>query len=295
MHHHHFDREERAYWHFAGRRGGPEDWGRGPRGGRGGWGGGAFRVGKMLADGDLRLIVLALLEEGPRHGYEIIKALEEKSSGIYSPSPGVVYPTLTYLEEVGYATAIAEGAKKVYSITDAGRAHLKQNREVADLALSGIEKFGRKMAQARTWWEGQRHGEEPCCARPRHPRRRPRSQRGPPRAEDGDRREARRFGRRTAPHGRCAAPGRRRDPQAGHGQQTRRRHRSRLSLPPRPALQAVSPQARRLPPGGGLGVCGRTHAPGCHARSGWPDRRFRCIVPFRRGSAAGSIPLEEVA
>jgi DNA-binding PadR family transcriptional regulator len=157
--HHHSNREERAYWHFAGRRGGPDDWGRGSRG-RGGWGGGAFRVGKMLADGDLRLIVLALLEEGPRHGYEIIKALEEKSSGVYSPSPGVVYPTLTYLEEVGYATSSAEGSKKVYAITDTGRAHLEQNRDVADMALSGIEKFGRKMAQARAWWEGQRRGEE---------------------------------------------------------------------------------------------------------------------------------------
>ena len=159
--HHHFNREERAYWHFAGRRGGgPDDWGRGPRGGRGGWGGGAFRVGKMLADGDLRLIVLALLIEGPRHGYEIIKALEEKSSGVYSPSPGVVYPTLTYLEEVGYATSSAEGSKKVYSITDSGRSYYAQNREVADMALSGIEKFGKKMSQARTWWEGQRRGED---------------------------------------------------------------------------------------------------------------------------------------
>ena len=161
--HHHFNREERTYWHFAGRRGGPEDWGRGPRGGRGGWGGGAFRVGKMLADGDLRLIVLALLKDGPRHGYEIIKALEEKSSGVYSPSPGVVYPTLTYLEEVGYATSLAEGSKKVYSITDAGRTHLAENRDVADLAMSGIEKFGKKMAQARAWWEGQRHGDEPAA------------------------------------------------------------------------------------------------------------------------------------
>lgn len=160
MHHHPFDHEERAYWHFTGRRGGPENWGRGSRG-RSGWGGGAFRVGKMLADGDLRLIVLALLDEGPRHGYEIIKAVEEKSSGIYSPSPGVVYPTLTYLEEVGYATSSAEGSKKVYSITDAGRRHLADNRDVADMALSGIEKFGKKMAQARAWWEGQRRGEEP--------------------------------------------------------------------------------------------------------------------------------------
>jgi DNA-binding PadR family transcriptional regulator len=158
--HDHFNRDQRAHWHFAGRRGGPEDWGRGPRGGRGGWGGGAFRVGKMLADGDLRLIVLALLNDGPRHGYEVIKALEEKSSGIYSPSPGVVYPTLTYLEEVGYATSSAEGSKKVYSITDAGRSYYEQNREVADMAMAGIEKLGKKMAQARAWWEGQRRGDE---------------------------------------------------------------------------------------------------------------------------------------
>src|SRR5689334_11809257 len=76
---------------------------RGP-GGPGGMGG-FFRAGKMLADGDLRLIALALISEAPRHGYEIIKALEQRSSGIYSPSPGVVYPALTFLEEAGYATA----------------------------------------------------------------------------------------------------------------------------------------------------------------------------------------------
>jgi DNA-binding PadR family transcriptional regulator len=102
------------------------------------------------------VIVLALLADGPRHGYDIIKALEERSSGIYSPSPGVVYPTLTYLEEVGYVSASAEGNKKVYAITDAGRAHLAENRELADLALENIERFGRKMAQAREWWESQR-------------------------------------------------------------------------------------------------------------------------------------------
>src|SRR3954462_11675737 len=81
--------------------------------------GATMRGGKMLADGDLRLIVLVLLEEAPRHGYDIIKALEQRSSGIYSPSPGVVYPTLTYLEEANYATAASEGNKRVYSITEA--------------------------------------------------------------------------------------------------------------------------------------------------------------------------------
>ncbi len=157
--HNHWQRGEREAWHFGGPGGGPRnDWGRGGRGGRGGFGGGAFRVGKMLADGDLRVVVLALLLDGPRHGYDIIKALEEKSSGIYSPSPGVVYPTLTYLEEAGYVTAVSEGNKKVYAISDAGRLHLAANRELADMVLESIEKFGRKMAQARAWWEGDRKG-----------------------------------------------------------------------------------------------------------------------------------------
>jgi DNA-binding PadR family transcriptional regulator len=147
-------------WRFGGRGGGHGGgWERhGGRGGRGGWGGNAFRVGKMLADGDLRLIVLALLAEAPRHGYEIIKAIEEKSSGIYSPSPGVVYPTLTYLEEAGYASATSEGNKKVYAITEQGRAHLEENREIADMALDGMEKLGRKLSQARAWWDSQRKG-----------------------------------------------------------------------------------------------------------------------------------------
>ncbi len=153
--HPHWHEDDRA-WQFAGRAGMGGGWGRRGPGGPRGFGGGAFRVGKMLADGDLRVIVLALLADGPRHGYDIIKALEEKSSGIYSPSPGVVYPTLTYLEEVGYVSATTEGNKKVYAITDTGRAHLAENRELADLALENIERFGRKMAQAREWWEGQR-------------------------------------------------------------------------------------------------------------------------------------------
>lgn len=163
MHHHreHWERDERrcgsrgGFGPFGGRGFG----GGAGRGGRGGFGGGAFRVGKMLADGDLRLIVLALLVDAPRHGYDIIKALEEKSSGIYSPSPGVVYPTLTFLEEAGYATATTEGNKKVYAITDTGRAYLAENREAVDTILNGIEKFGQKMAKAREWWEGTGRGE----------------------------------------------------------------------------------------------------------------------------------------
>ena len=150
-------------WQFSGPGKGPRmGWGgpggRGGRGFGGGFGGGAFRVGKMLADGDLRVVVLALLTDTPRHGYDIIKALEERSHGVYSPSPGVVYPTLTYLEEIGYVTATADGNKKVYAITDTGRAYLAENRELADMVLEGLDRFGRKMAQAKAWWDGEKEG-----------------------------------------------------------------------------------------------------------------------------------------
>jgi DNA-binding PadR family transcriptional regulator len=111
-----------------------------------------FRAGRMLADGDLRLIAHSLIEKSPRHGYDLIKALEELSSGIYSPSPGVVYPTLTFLEEAGYATSTTEGSKKVFAITDTGRAHLEENREIVDGVLEQIERFGHKMAKAREWF-----------------------------------------------------------------------------------------------------------------------------------------------
>jgi DNA-binding PadR family transcriptional regulator len=159
-HWHHDNREE---WQFSGGGPGPgRGWGRhGGRGGRGfggGFGGRAFRVGKMIADGDLRVVVLALLGDAPRHGYDIIKALEERSQGIYSPSPGVVYPTLTYLEEVGYVSASSEGNKKVYAITDSGRAYLEENRDVADMVLDGLEKFGRKAAKLRGWWDDELKG-----------------------------------------------------------------------------------------------------------------------------------------
>ena len=120
--------------------------------GFGGGGGNMFRAGRMLADGDLRLIALSLIADGPRHGYDIIKALEELSSGIYSPSPGVVYPTLTFLEEAGYAASTTEGNKKVFAITDAGRQHLVENREIVEGVHEQIERLGEKMAKAREWF-----------------------------------------------------------------------------------------------------------------------------------------------
>ncbi|UVK41134.1 PadR family transcriptional regulator [Mesorhizobium sp. AR10] len=163
--HHHFGEHPlRAFIHmagkFGGRGGGSGTFGHGMRGGGRGGPGDMFRAGRMLADGDLKLITLSLLAEAPRHGYDIIKALEERTSGIYSPSPGVVYPTLTFLEEAGYAASAADGNKKVFSITEAGQAHLTENREMIDGVLEHLERFGRKMAKARDWFGWNDESEE---------------------------------------------------------------------------------------------------------------------------------------
>jgi DNA-binding PadR family transcriptional regulator len=122
--------------------------------------GGGFRLGRMLRDGELRLVALALLEEAPRHGYDIIKALEERSRGVYSPSPGVVYPTLTYLEEAGYASSALSGNKKVYTIADAGRAYLDENRDTVETILEQMTRFGDGMKRAREWFGWLGDGEE---------------------------------------------------------------------------------------------------------------------------------------
>lgn len=134
--------------------------------GRRGWGGRhgggddeMMHAGRLLAQGDLRLIALALIEEQPRHGYDIIKALEEKTSDWYSPSPGIVYPTLTYLEEVGYLTSQPEGAKKLYTITDEGRAHLQQNRELVEAVMQRLAFIGEKAARIRDRMESEQEGE----------------------------------------------------------------------------------------------------------------------------------------
>ena len=145
--------------HRRGRFGGRFGFG-GPRG-MGGFGGDRdaddlMRARRMLAQGDLRLIALALIAEAPRHGYEIIKLLEEKTADWYSPSPGIVYPTLTYLEEAGYVTASTEGSKKLYTITDDGRAYLKQNRELADVVLDRLTALGERVSRWRRAARGER-------------------------------------------------------------------------------------------------------------------------------------------
>src|SRR5271154_5039627 len=123
-------------------------------------GGPGMRAAKMLASGDLQLIILALLSEKPRHGYEIIKAIEEHSSGIYTPSPGMVYPALTYLEEMGFAASETEGTKRLYRITEAGAEHLKANRASVDETLDHLARFGRKIADFQKRFTREHEEEE---------------------------------------------------------------------------------------------------------------------------------------
>jgi len=142
-HHRHFGRRGRFLGRFgAGFTGGPR-----------------MRGSKMLASGDLQLIILALLSEKPRHGYEIIKQVEEHSSGTYSPSPGMVYPGLTYLEEMGYAASETEGTKKLYRITEIGTAYLNENRASVEETLDQLARYGRRLAEFQKQFEEQENEE----------------------------------------------------------------------------------------------------------------------------------------
>ncbi len=109
-------------------------------GDHGGHGGGRGREARLFEHGDLRLVIVALLGEKPRYGYDIIKALEERVGGGYSPSPGVVYPTLTLLEEVGHAVVSEERAgRKLYTLAPDGIAFFEANRPAASAVLARID------------------------------------------------------------------------------------------------------------------------------------------------------------
>lgn len=118
----------------------------------------SFRSGRKLSSADLQLVILALIAEKPRHGYEIIKALDELSHGFYVPSPGIIYPSLTYLEEAGYAAVEADGARKLYRVTAAGRSYLAEYRDIADATISQIERAGLKMERLREAVAEDDHG-----------------------------------------------------------------------------------------------------------------------------------------
>jgi len=137
----------------AGRHGG---WHGMHHGGRGFWGsgGGGLPGARKLSSADLQLVILALLEQGPAHGYQLIRALEERSGGFYAPSPGVIYPALTYLDEIGYAEVEPEGHRKLYRITKAGREHLDSNRINAEAILDALSRIGGRMEEVREAFAG---------------------------------------------------------------------------------------------------------------------------------------------
>lgn len=130
--------QSRGRWGWGGFEGFSDFWG--PRGrhhrGRSG------RMGRIFEQGDLKYVILRLLEEKPRHGYEVIKELEDRFGGAYSPSPGTVYPTLTMLEDLGYAKAVTEdGGRKIYTITPEGSAYLAEHSTTVDSIFERIATF----------------------------------------------------------------------------------------------------------------------------------------------------------
>ena len=149
-----------AHEMFAMRAGRPGR-GFGPGGHRGGRGFGdddGGRMGRFLFRGDLRLVILALVENEPRHGYELIKQIEDMTGGFYAPSPGVVYPTLTYLEEAGYVRAEEDGNKKRYSITEEGKAYLDENRQMVGKIFDKMDNIGERVQRRRERREGRDQG-----------------------------------------------------------------------------------------------------------------------------------------
>jgi len=157
MHHHH--------WH-AGRGG---HWGR--RGGPPGWFGDFFGPPPRAERGNVRYLVLDAIAGQPRHGYEIIQAIEERSGGGYRPSPGVIYPTLQLLEELGHAHMVERDARKVFGITEAGKLDLEAHKEEVsdfyeqfqnDAWERQIEDFGDLMRRAarlfKSFRRAARHG-----------------------------------------------------------------------------------------------------------------------------------------
>lgn len=109
-----------------------------------GWSGGRSgrRARRMFESGELRLVLLKLIADQPRHGYDLIRAVEELTGGTYAPSPGVIYPTLTMLQDMGLIEETSgEGARKPFQITEAGTAHLEDNAEEVDDLIRRLKTF----------------------------------------------------------------------------------------------------------------------------------------------------------
>jgi DNA-binding PadR family transcriptional regulator len=116
--------------------------------GRHGWGrGGGGGRRRMFDGGELRLILLKLIEEQPRHGYDLIREIEERSGGAYAPSPGVIYPTLTMLDDMGLVESRAEGARKAFAITEAGVAELRDKQAQVEALFARLTEMGEQHAR----------------------------------------------------------------------------------------------------------------------------------------------------
>jgi DNA-binding PadR family transcriptional regulator len=105
--------------------------------------------GRLFESGELRFVILSYIAEKPAHGYEIMKGIAEQLGGAYAPSAGVIYPTLSQLEDEGLATVLAEGGKKLYTITDAGRKELEANKERIEELLRRIRQMGEAFGSGR--------------------------------------------------------------------------------------------------------------------------------------------------
>ena len=106
----------------------------------------------MFEAGEIKFVILRLLKEKPRHGYEVIKALEERMGGCYTPSPGTVYPTLQMLEDQGYVRGVEAEGKKIYEITPEGLKYLEEHRdlldEIVDRVRETVQRFHRRRRSA---------------------------------------------------------------------------------------------------------------------------------------------------
>ena len=120
-------------------------------GGRGGFGGGFGRNRERMFDnGEIKLVILKLLSEQPSYGYQLMKSMEERMAGGYTPSAGVIYPTLTMLEEEGLIAAEPDSARKTYSVTPEGQQFLEENKKQVDELFERLEEAGKNYERWRS-------------------------------------------------------------------------------------------------------------------------------------------------
>lgn len=104
---------------------------------------------RMFDGGELRLVLLKLIEDAPRHGYDLIREIEERTGGAYAPSPGVVYPTLTMLADMEQIDEQTGGTRKVFAITEAGKAHLAENAKAVEALMARLAELGSMRERTR--------------------------------------------------------------------------------------------------------------------------------------------------